>query len=169
MIAWIPSAITQSPFGISAILARTSRSASSRLAVALSSRARSRIAARSSAVNLEAIAAFLAGRGRKRLLRARRQPFAQLRVDRRVVEQREVRGRCDVEAVLLAEGEPALAAASRAAGHEHERVAEQAPERVALAAGDRRRDEAVRRTVEERDLLTGGRTQRVRVAAVPVL
>ncbi len=60
------------------------------------------------------------------------------------------------------------AAAAGGAGGEDERVAEQAAERVAVAAGDRGGDEAVDRALEQRDLPAGLGAQRVRVPVAPV-
>src|SRR5215210_1244174 len=97
------------------------------------------------------------------------EPGAQLVVDRRVVEQREVAGAAEVHAVLLLEGDPAGAAAARGARLQHERVADQAAERMAIAAGDGRRDEAVGGALEQRDLRARGRLERVRIAVAPVL
>ena len=62
---------------------------------------------------------------------------------------------------------PRAALAGRAR-NEHERVAEQAPERVAGIARDRRRDEAVRGARQQWHLLARGRAQRVGVAVAPV-
>ena len=74
----------------------------------------------------------------------------------------------DVHAVLGAERDPARAAAARRAGAQHERVAGQPAERVALGARQRRGDEAVGRALEQRHLRAGGGAQRVGVAALPV-
>src|SRR6476469_727102 len=60
-MAWSRSAVVRSGSGISAIFASTSRSASASLAAAFCSRARSRMAARSSAVNALDALAFPAG------------------------------------------------------------------------------------------------------------
>src|SRR6187549_2828722 len=64
----------------------------------------------------------------------RGQPVAQLVVDRRVVQQREVKGSADVVAVLLVEADPPRAADARSARLQHETVADQSAERVARAA-----------------------------------
>ena len=74
----------------------------------------------------------------------------------------------DVHAVLLAEREPARAPAARGAGRQHERVADQPPDRMVRVAGDRGRHEAVRGPREERHLRARGRAQGIRVAALPV-
>ena len=77
--------------------------------------------------------------------RRRGEPAAQRRVDRGVVEQRQVVRAADVQPVLRVERDPARAAAAGRARRQHEPVAEQPPDRVARVARDRRGDEAVRR------------------------
>ena len=81
-------------------------------------------------LRVDMAAATAAARGRLGAARARASQRAQLRVDRRVVEQREVVRAADVQAVLLAERDPAAAAAAGGAGRQHERVADQPPERM---------------------------------------
>ena len=76
------------------------------------------------------------------------EPFAQALVHLRVVQQREVVGRADVVAVLGLKWDPSGAAASGGARCQHEDVAEQAPEGMARAAGDRGRDEEVRGSLQ---------------------
>src|ERR1700746_3494583 len=84
-------------------------------------------------------------------------------------EQREwVRG-ADVVSVLRLERDPAGASPSGGARNEDEDVAEEASERVARIPRDGRRDEAVGRAGEQRNLGAGLRAQRVRVAPAPVL
>ena len=63
----------------------------------------------------------------------------------------------------------AEAAAAGRAGGEHERVADQAAERVLVGPRDGRGHEGVRRVRQQRDLAQRLRAQRVGVAAAPVL
>ena len=81
-------------------------------------------------------------------------------VHRGVVEQREVVRGADVQRLLR----PVAGA-----GLEHEPVADHARHRMVGAARDRRGDEAVAGVLEQRDLLAGGRAQRLGVAVAPVL
>ena len=74
-----------------------------------------------------------------------------------------------VHAVLVLERDPASPAAAGRARDEHERVADQPADGMAVAAGDRGRHEAVSRALEQRNLGAGRSAQRVRVAVAPVL
>jgi len=85
-----------------------------------------------------------------------------------MVEQREVMGAAQVHAVLGAKRDPPLATAPGGARAEHQRVAEQAPERVVRRARERRRDEAVGRALQQRHLGTRGGAQRVRIGSLPI-
>src|SRR5688500_9805964 len=68
-----------------------------------------------------------AGRGRERTRPG--EPLAQLRVDLRVVEEREVVGAAELEAVLVAKAEATRAAAARRARREDEHVANEPADR----------------------------------------
>jgi hypothetical protein len=86
-----------------------------------------------------------------------------------VVEQGEVVRAADVQPVLGLERDPPRARAARRARREHEEVADEAADGMAVRPRHRRAHEAVRGALEQRDLLAGGGAERVRVAVEPVL
>jgi hypothetical protein len=96
------------------------------------------------------------------------EPLAQLGVDLRVVEEREVVCAADAQAVLLLERDAPRAAASRGARRQHEPVADEPRDRMIRVACQRCGDKVVRGALEQGHLLARRRPQRIGIAALPV-
>ena len=86
-----------------------------------------------------------------------------------MVEQREVVRAADVQTVLGTERYAPRATAARGTRHQDQEVPHQATNWVSWAAGDRGRDEAVRRALEQRHLPACGCAKGIGVAVAPVL